>query len=275
MAFLTGVGLETCIEEESDEEALELVPQKRLALPAPRTDYDQLDLALLDDEPPSFGQLLKNVQSTGDDPLAELKRRIKRTRAKMDEQNKVMDGFMSDVRQMQGLDREFYSSALSLPSPSTQKAALPAPAATRSRSLAALGPPAAPALPGPAPGRRPAARSGATELALSTRPSSATTTGASSRGAAVRSDRPAGTLGQSQSQPSLNKSSVLGGLHQKHSSIVMPQRRAPPGAANSETLKSSALSSLRRHAPTSAGSPSEIASASKRYPSLGRHRLSI
>lgn len=266
MAFLTGIGLETHLaEEEADEEALELVPKKRLALPAPQADYDQLDLLLYNEEPPSFNQLLSNVQTTRADPfdpLEELRRRIKRTRAKMDKQHKVLDGFISDVQQISGLESP-------VTSPRRAKAALPAPAA--GKSFAALGPSPALALPGPSSRRRTTAPTASELCALSTRPSSASTSvGVKSRATAVRSS--AGTLGESQSQPSLKQSSAIGRLHQKHADLVMPQRRAPPGA-NSNMQKSYVSSSLRRQSALETCSFSEKGSASRRYPSFSHHRL--
>mmetsp|Transcript_139681 Transcript_139681/g.260494 ORF Transcript_139681/g.260494 Transcript_139681/m.260494 type:complete len:275 (+) Transcript_139681:102-926(+) len=273
MAFLTGVGLETHLgEDDADEEALELVPRKMLALPAHRSDFDQLDILLDREEPPSFNQLIKNAQVTRmDDPLEELRRRIKRTRQKMDAQNKVLDGFINEVQDMQ------CSSPFS--SPRAGRAALPAPAP---KSFAALGAPAVPALPGPAPRQRSSVRPGAIEncprSTRSTRPSSANTSaGASSRGAPVRSSGQAGTLGQSHSQPSLQRSSVVGGLHQRDTAaIVMPQRRAPPGAPGCKMQKSYAASSLRKQAvsDTYSFNESSLSAASRRYSSLGRSRLS-
>mmetsp|Transcript_135445 Transcript_135445/g.235556 ORF Transcript_135445/g.235556 Transcript_135445/m.235556 type:complete len:263 (-) Transcript_135445:124-912(-) len=261
MAFITGVGLETLLQDEEEEE-------RRLALRAPPSHLDQLDLALLDAEPPSFGELLHNtVKMNSDDPLEELRRRIKRTRAKMDAQTQVLNGFITDVQQIRSLEKSFSSSSLS--SPGAQRAALPAPSAHRVR--AALGPPSAAALALPEPAARSRALATRTNT-RSARPSSANATspGLGSRAAAVRSSRPAGSLGQSQSQPSLSPSSVLGGLHQKTAALVMPQRRAPPGAAGNNTQKASALSAIRRRAAPGAGSFSEESLASRRHTSLSR-----
>lgn len=266
MAFLTDVGLETHLGEEADEEALELVPRKMLALPAHRSDFDQLDLLLDKEEPPSFNQLLQNAQvSRMEDPLEELRRRIKRTRQKMDAQNKVLDGFIAEVQDMQS------SSPLS--SPQMVKPALHAAAP---KSLAALENPAVPALLGPASRNRSSLRSEASEIcARSTRPSSASTSaGASSRAAPLRSSGNAGTLRQVHSQPSLKQPFAFSGLHQKdEAAIVLPRRRAPPGAAGSKMQKSYAASLLRRQPAldTCSFAESRFSSASRRYSSLGRH----
>jgi len=232
MAFLTGIGLETRLGEN---EAL-AIPKKR----PPRRRRQQLELedggcqaiAICDQEKPvQFGQLLKQTEMLADtgDPLEELRRRIKRTRGKMDAQNQVMNGFLSDVRQMHAIDRSFSSAELSRPSTPTA----PALTAGSEPSLKRLtaGPP---------------------------RPSSASNSSGGARAILLRSD-PVGSgrrLGESRSQPALMAAAV-GSLHQA-APLTMPQRRAPPGAPCSDLQRqiSGAAAARQRAVASSAGAAS-------------------
>lgn len=231
MAFLTGVDLERRLAEN---EAL-AIPKKR----PPRRRRQQLELedggwkamAICDQEKPvEFGQLLKQTEVLAgtSDPLEELRRRIKRTRAKMESQNQVMDGFLKDVREMQHLDRSFSSAELSTPS---SPAALTNGAESR------------PALMSGAEASRKRLTNGPP------RPSSASNS-SGVRAISLRSEAQPGSgrrLGESRSQPALMAAAV-GSLHQA-APLTMPQRRAPPGAPCSDLQKAvSSAAAARRSA---------------------------
>lgn len=235
MAFITGVDLEGRL---SKEDALAL-PKKRP--PRPRRGLLELEngsrqgIALCDQDPVNYGLLLKSTVALEDDgdPLEDLRRRIKRTRAKMDSQKEIMNGFLHDVQQMQHLDRCFSSSELSAPSSPAGKLAL-----GTSKSAAAIGC-------GPRSELVPQGRGSSitnrtrdpSTAPLALRPSSA------SRSSSLRSGRELGRqsecLAESRSQP------ALGNLHQA-APLVLPPRRAPPGAPCSEAEKVLAASSAAR-----------------------------
>lgn len=208
----------------------------------PRRRRQQLELedgfgqarAICDQEKPvEFGLLLKqadNLRGGSEDPLEELRRRIKRTRAKMDSQNQVMDGFICEVRQMNALHRNFSATELSPPSSPAG-----VPALTNSKAPAAL-----------------CSGSSGAELALRRkgapqRPTSASNT-TQARMLSLRSDTGSGRrLGESRSQPALT-AAAMGSLHQA-APLALPPRRAPPGAPCSEFDKAiSGAAAARRGA---------------------------
>lgn len=232
MAFITGVDIEQRL---ASEQAL-AIPKKR----PPRRQRNQLALedggwkvpgafALKDAEKPvEYGQLLKQADALKghDDPLEELRRRIKRTRGKMDAQNQVMDGFLNDVRVMQQIDRSFSSSEMGEPS-------------------------------------SPAALTGGTEhkcLGSGTaRPSSGSRP---ARALTLRSDGANDRqLVTSRSQPAL-MAAANGSLHNA-APLSLPNRRAPPGAPCTDFQKAvSTAAAARRAALASAGAVARSASAS-------------
>merc|ERR1719230_1887654 len=89
------------------------------------------------EKPVEYGQLLKGVMDMagGEDPMEELRRRIVRTRAKMESQHQVMDGFLSDVRQMHQIDKSFSSAELSTPSSPAGVPALTSGASSKTPAL--------------------------------------------------------------------------------------------------------------------------------------------
>mmetsp|Transcript_33327 Transcript_33327/g.75986 ORF Transcript_33327/g.75986 Transcript_33327/m.75986 type:complete len:242 (-) Transcript_33327:31-756(-) len=103
-AFLTGVGLEKRRLEIPEEEDEDIRPED---LPA---------LAYL--EPPrplQYGKMLQDVsQLRNKDSLEELREMIRRTGEKMEKQKKVLNGFISDVNDIQTLQRGFSSSEVAL-----------------------------------------------------------------------------------------------------------------------------------------------------------------
>lgn len=242
MAFLTGVNLETHLAAE----------ELALAIPKRRPPRRRKQLALEDasswkakaicnqEKPVEYGSLLKAVgdmQGGNDDPLEELRRRIKRTRSKMESQQQVMNGFLSDVREMQQRDRSFFSQH-EFETPSSPAAALvdgysskPAALPPSASSPAALAPSAS-----------------STEIvqrqgAPVARPSSAS----NSRVVSLRSDsgRSSRRLGESRSQPALTAAAVES-LHQAKP-LALPQRRAPPGCGMSDLDKSISYAAAARH----------------------------
>lgn len=239
MAFLTGVDLETIL---PGIDALALARQKRAPRRRPQLELEDggYQLCALGDKekPVEYNQLLKSaVQLSGpggEDPLEELRRRIKRTRGKMDAQNQMMDGFLGEVRQMKASDRSFSAAELSSPRTTTGTAAL-----TNGQSSKAL-----------------CAGSSGTELvkrrpdrpssaSRSGRPSSASNSGAV-RTVSLRSDAaPARRLGESRSTPALT-AAATGSLHQSAAPLALPQRRAPPGAANSELQRDISCAQVAR-----------------------------
>lgn len=246
MAFITGVDLEAKIA--SEETALALAIAKKRP---PRRRRKQLELEdggwqakALCDQPKAvdYNQLLKTTEQLkgSEDPLEELRRRIKRTRSKMDSQNQVMDGFLNDVRQMQHMDKSFSSAELSTPSSPagalalTNGAGSKVPALTNGSGAKAL-------CSGPN-----SLEQGQHPRALGPRPSSAS----NSRGLSLRSDVPSRRLGESRSQPALTAAAkaAVGGLHQA-TPLTLPARRAPPGAPGSELQKAiSSAAAARRSA---------------------------
>lgn len=188
------------------------IPKKR----PPRRRRQQLELedgrqamALCDEaqRPVDYVSLVKQTQALAggsEDPLEELRRRIKRTRGKMDVQKQVMDGFIKDVREMNAIHRSFSSTELSPPS-------TPTPALTAGASQPRL-------TAGPA------------------RPSSASNS-ANARAIMLRSDSTAQRrLGESRSTPAL-MAAAAGSLAHQAAPLALPQRRAPPGAPCSDLQK--------------------------------------
>lgn len=251
MAFLTGVNLETHLAAE----------ELALAIPKRRPPRRRKQLALEDasswkakaicnqEKPVEYGSLLKAVgdmQGGNDDPLEELRRRIKRTRSKMESQQQVMNGFLSDVREMQQRDRSFFSQH-EFETPSSPAAAL---VDGYSSKPAALPPSASsPAILAPS--------ASSTEIvqrqgAPVARPSSAS----NSRVVSLRSDSGRSRrLGESRSQPALTAASrsqpaltaaAVESLHQVKP-LALPQRRAPPGCGMSDLDKSISYAAAARH----------------------------
>jgi hypothetical protein len=245
MAFITGVDLEGRLAEES---TLAL-PRKR----PPRQRQPKLELedgnwqavALCDQvsKPLDFNQLLHDAAALADDtdPLEELRRRIKRTQAKMDSQKQVMDGFLQDVRDMQRQDRNFYSAEMQAATLDDKPALM-----SGSRSVGALGngnelsqhhrrekePSSGLAL-------RPSSATKAVG-----RPSSAPRGSGTTRNLSLRSrcggDSHKGLLGASRSQPSV-------GSFRHEKPLALPARRAPPGASCSDTEKALSRAAASRH----------------------------
>lgn len=217
MAFLTGVDLEAQLREEEDD-----ARQQLLALPPPRraTVAPAPQLALQDHSPRrkslDYGTILKNAMDLHtEDPLDELRRMIKRTQTKMDSQTKVLHGFMTDVNQIRGLDRNFSCTDLAVATPSgSHQPALTAGksmALTAGKSMASLQ-----ALQDLTPGKRPSSASGKTIRGPK-------------RCESLRS------LPHSSSQPALPSTQRLG--FRSEAPLVMPARRAPPGAPQAQPLR--------------------------------------
>eukprot|EP00913_Durusdinium_trenchii_P018210 g17108.t1 len=67
-------------------------------------------------KPVEYSDLLRETMALEmDDSLEELRRMIKRTRNKMDTEMKVLDGFISDVNQIKGMQRSFEEPLAALP----------------------------------------------------------------------------------------------------------------------------------------------------------------
>lgn len=237
-AFLTGIDLEgRCQKEDVKDEGTDDEEPTRLALPAPCAPSKRRSLELLDRPAPEgrsveYSSLLQDALALHDeDPLEELRRLIKRTRAKMDSQTKVMDGFIEDVNQIRGLGRSCSSSGL--------------------KAIAARQ--AAPALadkPARAELRKPLQAGTLSTSSLSiVRPSSASSDFRSKpkRSAstpALLLDRP---------RPSPAAAAALD-LHDIGTPLVLPARRAPPGSVACRPRLPEALVAARKA--TAAGLPS-------------------
>lgn len=263
MAFITGVNLESHIAPDGLALA---VPKKR-----PPRRRKQLELedggwqarALCDQEPKpvEYGQLLKTAEALkgSEDPLEELRRRIKRTRGKMDTQNQVMNGFLSDVRQMQQIDRSFSSAELSTPSSPAGQPALTSGCSSKTPALCSS--------------------SSGTELVQRQRgpvPRPSSASNSSGRIVSLRSDSGSTRrLGESRSQPALTAAAV-GSLHQA-APLALPPRRAPPGAPGSELQKaiSSAAAARRTALAASAAGEAAVGGGARRLSSLGRSPLMV
>jgi len=218
MPFLTGIGLEGHLPQEDEEEEEEL-----LALPAPSPRCRSLA---------RVGTQDISVDS-GEDPLDELQRLVRRTRSKMDVQKKVLHSFMSDVNQIKGQERSFSCTDLAVQSPSvgraTQQLQLSGAEQPRQRTAAIKGGPALAALTDHRSGRTP---NGATAALSSV---------ADPRGMAMRSS----SLSSSRSQPTLLGSGSAAiaipiAARSDFQALRMPARRAPPGALGRQKLCSSA-----------------------------------
>lgn len=222
MAFLTCVGLEGNLREEEDEQP------RLLALPAPKprrkVSPQTSSLELLDKLPPAqkavdYTGILKDAcaLTNGDeDPLEELRRMIRRTRGRMDNQTKVLNGFISEVNQIKGLQRSF--------------------------SCTEIDPRDANCAPGKISGPAAAALQDQRPAALHDRPSSASR--ANARTLALRSNPP-NAMTQSRSQPTVlgpsqSQSSLLA-LRNVHGGdaapLALPARRAPPGVGRPEITR--------------------------------------
>jgi len=211
MAFITGVGLETKLAAESDDED-RIVPVHR----SPHLQRSARPLALqngqsaLEDAPRQSApvdprQLLQTalaLEEGDEDPLAELQRMIRRTRGKLDGQRKVLSGFISDVGRIRaegGSDASSSTGSLTAWSPGKPQSA---------QSALALRKPQQGALTGLAPQR------------------------AEPRSLSIRS----------RSTPTLASAAILS-LHRQEP-LALPQRRAPPQAQRAGTP--SELRPLRR-----------------------------
>mmetsp|Transcript_75303 Transcript_75303/g.172458 ORF Transcript_75303/g.172458 Transcript_75303/m.172458 type:complete len:210 (+) Transcript_75303:42-671(+) len=96
--FLTGVN----IVDADREVACINQPVRALEAPPPRRRAAPVDTVALP-APADFGTLLSQVSSyrrEEEDPLDELRRMIKQTRRKMDQQTQVLDGFRKDVDEL-------------------------------------------------------------------------------------------------------------------------------------------------------------------------------
>lgn len=221
MAFLTGVDLEGRVAEDAEETLALLdashnpVRQRRRRRKLELEDGRSQNLALCDEEKlPDAKNLLKSALALEDngDPLEELRRRIKRTRAKMASQHQVMDGFLRDVREIRQLDRSFSSGELASPS---SPSGMPALTGGASHKALCSGVSGAELVPHGGP-----------------RPSSA----GYSRGTALRSSAAAvKRLGVSRSQPALMAAGAAT-LHQV-TPLKAPAIRAPPGQPGAEPVR--------------------------------------
>eukprot|EP00931_Biecheleriopsis_adriatica_P077458 TRINITY_DN51023_c0_g1_i1.p1 TRINITY_DN51023_c0_g1~~TRINITY_DN51023_c0_g1_i1.p1 ORF type:complete len:248 (-),score=54.22 TRINITY_DN51023_c0_g1_i1:37-738(-) len=231
MAFLTGVDLEGRLQEEEEAQLALPAPARRPPRrPRPALQAEEAPLALENQPPGNYSQLLKDCMALEEgDPLEKLRRMIKRTRSKMDSQTKVLDGFISEVGQIKGMQRNFSCSDIDKADSASMKA-LPAKA-----SQAEL-------MPGKA----------ASQRALKGSSSSTALVPSESRGQPKRSAGPP-ALGTSQSQPCLSAAPALLALQRDAAPLVVPQRRSPPGAgplltrelAKGSSSRSSSRSRLR------------------------------
>jgi len=215
MAFLTGVDLEGRLAEEPEESALALLPPPR---PRPVRKKSSANFAIDDAPRPrvEYTQLLKDVSSYGnteEDPLEELRRLVRKTRAKMDTQTKVLNGFITDVAQINGMSRSFSSSDLSALPPPSSAAALPGPRGDAARGARQL-----------------ALRSGGGSSALALR----------------RPDPPSEPRGQARRSEGIAASRSMPMLpHADTTAAKLPARRPPPGGFGREEPRSSALARMR------------------------------
>ncbi|CAK9045974.1 unnamed protein product [Durusdinium trenchii] len=187
MAFLTGVDLEGRVQD-----------HQQLALPAPRTrrrrnkKLEEEEPLAIEAKPVEYSDLLRETMALEmDDSLEELRRMIKRTRNKMDTEMKVLDGFISDVNQIKGMQRSFEEPLAALPP-------------NRSGSQPAL----------KAPPHSMALQASSSAVALS-----------ESRRLPKRST-PLPALTHSQSTPAIGSAAML--ALRSAQPLVLPKRRAPP-----------------------------------------------
>jgi hypothetical protein len=107
-SFITGVDLEA--HRQYEEQQLALLPKRAKRRPKPPSlpneacleDLDRRLLLQLEDKPKdalSKRSLLDNVDALkdDDDEMAEMWRRIRRTRQKMDSQTQILNGFLNDI----------------------------------------------------------------------------------------------------------------------------------------------------------------------------------
>eukprot|EP00929_Paragymnodinium_shiwhaense_P009551 TRINITY_DN11376_c0_g1_i1.p1 TRINITY_DN11376_c0_g1~~TRINITY_DN11376_c0_g1_i1.p1 ORF type:complete len:304 (-),score=60.95 TRINITY_DN11376_c0_g1_i1:220-1131(-) len=293
MAFLTGVNLEGHVPESE----LRLVPRKKRTPPKKMSGQMEL-MDMPRGAPVEYGGLLKTVTKLGeDDELEELRRMIKQTRSKMDDQRGCLNRFMSDVRQINFESRNFDSEDIVLYSPSAArgKAASACGSAGATKQLTASA--SVPALGnGTAPGinKRVGVKNagaivplgGATgtvasssALALPGYAGQSSSTGrpssAGKRSEVLRSDAQP-TVGRSHSTPALAQA-MMRPLDTK--ALQMPARRAPPGAAAGQPGGSSSDLLLRKAAarirapPQACGADSyakETAELLAAFPALSR-----
>lgn len=276
MAFITGVDLEQRIAEEDEYE------EPLLALPAPPVRHRSVapgpfDLALVEQRPKDFHELLRDVTYSNDDSLEELRRMVARTRSKMDSQKKVLNGFIADVNAMQGADRSFSSSKelAALPAPNARK---PLQLQDRSSSCTALTLARTPSSSSLAlvPSR---ARGGGSLAGSSSRsPAAAAAPNPGARSTSLRGGGP--SLAESRSQPTLlgSNSGGAGGLagllkpKEEFQALQMPARRAPPGAPGSQKLRFSASALL---AGKSVGASAPSSNTAKLLPTRSMSRVGM
>mmetsp|Transcript_58545 Transcript_58545/g.130802 ORF Transcript_58545/g.130802 Transcript_58545/m.130802 type:complete len:208 (+) Transcript_58545:62-685(+) len=186
MAFLTGVDLEGRLQDH-DQLALPAPPRRR----KPRAKRNEDELLAIEAKPADYSELLREATKLEfDDSLEELRRMIKRTRSTMDSQMKVLDGFISDVNHLKGMQRNFDGGSPRQALPPNPEAAEPRKALKASHSCAAL------------------------------------TSGSESRMVPKRSSGlPA--LGHSASAPSMATAGMLS--LRTAAPLELPPRRAPPG----------------------------------------------
>lgn len=246
MAFITGVDVGGRILEEDDE------PAPLLALPAPPRRQPKPrcnELALSDGRDIQYGSLLKDTLALHDeDELEQLRRMIKKTRGKLDNQTKVLNGFISNVNQLRGEERSFSCTDLVVAGGSRKRGSShPALAAPPGKGRAALPPSgSAPMLKGSESAlalHRPGSGNGPKAIApLQTLQSREET-----RVTVMQRSTPRG-LGHSRSTPLLMKvasskpaaAPYAPPTHVDTTPLQMPARRAPPGAPGSASVTGAA-----------------------------------
>lgn len=271
MAFLTGVDLLGRERRAAEEEDDKLALVRRRPSPSPVLGGQHLEL-LDQEEPVEYGTLLKRTLALNDeeDPLEELRRMIEKTRTKMDAEKKVLNGLISDVRNIDAMHRSFSCSEVALaPTPSGGgKAAL---GSTRALGGGSGGPKAIAGSASAAALSNVAHRGPAAKSALVPRPSSG------GRSQVLRSG-PVAALGggtaQSQSTPALMQF-FSSKIAKPLSELELPARRAPPGCGAPSAAAPAGSQSLarRRQEAEATGRRGCTPEPLARFPSLSRTRI--
>eukprot|EP00927_Polykrikos_kofoidii_P061908 TRINITY_DN56732_c0_g1_i1.p1 TRINITY_DN56732_c0_g1~~TRINITY_DN56732_c0_g1_i1.p1 ORF type:complete len:272 (-),score=34.40 TRINITY_DN56732_c0_g1_i1:118-933(-) len=263
MAFLTGVDLLGHERQRAAEEREGFSVVRRRPSPQKASGHC---LELMDHEPVEYGNLLKKAIALNDeDPMEELRRMVNQTRTKMDAQRKVLDGFISDVRNIEREQKNFSCSDVALASTPSSGGAISSGGAVRALGNNQRGPEAIADYPTSNVMRR----ASSTRSAISLRPSSG------GRSQVLRSARPpasgAAGMAQSNSTPALKQ--FASGM--PLSELSLPPRRAPPGPGPTLAAASSGASSFarRKQEGASGGRHGCGGESLARFPSLTRTKL--
>uniref|UniRef100_A0A7S1AZP3 Uncharacterized protein n=1 Tax=Noctiluca scintillans TaxID=2966 RepID=A0A7S1AZP3_NOCSC len=116
--FLTEIGLEGRTESQELAGTLSLALRKRRPSKASSACVRMHEVALAEHEHVDFSSLLMETTELKDQsdsmPLDELRRMIRRTRARLDSQTEIVQGYLHDVHQIQRREEEFESTPKAL-----------------------------------------------------------------------------------------------------------------------------------------------------------------